>query len=117
MALKIPMVFRTRAKNADLRKWVDGNNCPREDYFRSIDGYRAIQRRHMPDAPDPDFDLLVASVAKLLDQEESLFEHLVSNDLDTTDSGEWEQFCMAAAYVVVDRYEKAVNKGAWEPAP
>jgi hypothetical protein len=115
VALKIPMVFRTKAKNADLRKWVDGKRCPREDYFRSIDGYRMIQRRHLPDATDPDFPFLVASVAKLLDQEESLYGHLVAKDLETTDAGEWEQFCIAAAYVVVDRYDKAVTDGTWEP--
>lgn len=110
------MVLRAAAKNADLRKWADGKRCPKKDYFESVDGLRVIYRRHTGDSSDPNYLLLAHQVAGLLDKEESLYDHLAGNQQDTDDADKWAHLCLAAAYVIIDRYDRAVEKGEWEPA-
>lgn len=110
------MVLRAAAKNADLGKWADGKRCPKQDYFQSVDGLRVIYRRHAGNSSDdPNYPLLARQVARLLHKEESLYGHLVRNQQETDDLVKWTQLCLAAAYVILERYDEAVANGEWEP--
>lgn len=114
--MDIPIVLRTAAKNADLGKWADGKRCPKKEYFQSVDGLRVIYRRHAGSGrDDPNYPLLAHQVADLLDKEESLYDHLARNQQETDDPVKWTQLCLAAAYVILERYDEAVAKGEWEP--
>lgn len=111
MVVKIPMVLRTTAKNADLKTWVDGRNCPREEYFQDVDEYRQILHRHAVETNEA----LVLNIASLLKEEESLYQHTVDKQLESSKTEEWEQLCVAAAWLILVRHEAAVRNGTWPP--
>lgn len=108
------MIMRAAASRACLDHWVD-EACPRTDYFRSIQGFREIYRRHLKEAPDPNFPTLAVLVASLLDQDESLYRHIIDRGVSMSTAAEWEQLCVAAAWLILDRYDSAIYRGDWAP--
>lgn len=100
----------------DLWKWADGKWCPKKDYFQSVDGLRVIYRRHVGNGrDDPNYPFLAHPVARVLDKEGALYDHLARNQQETDDPDKWARLCLAAAYVILERYDEAVANGEWEP--
>jgi hypothetical protein len=90
-------------------------SSPYEDYFRSVDGYRRINPRHLKGVIDPNYEVLATSLADLLDRDDSLYDHVVRKQVATTKPEEWKQLCDAAAWVILDRYSVAIRIGTWVP--
>lgn len=116
--MHIGATLRTTAKNCGLRTWIDGKNFPRDDWFESVDLARSILQRHTPDGADiidPDWAALAPIIALIMDRDGLLLAHVAKKGKDTEDQAEWERICLAAAYVVLERYEAAVKEGRWPP--
>jgi hypothetical protein len=115
--VRIPSFLRTISKNHAIRGWVDGKKCPREDYFRSVDGARELFQRHAGDdgATDPDYDAIAPVIARLLDHEGALYEHVRKQDHCPQTEDGWAAVCLAAAWVTLERYEQALESGEWPP--
>jgi hypothetical protein len=115
--VKISATLRTKAKNCGIRDWVKTKQCPLTDYYTSIDGLREILRRHDdPENPtDPDWEALAPQVARLLDRQDLLLAYVAKHHKDTDDEQEWAQILLAAAYVILEKYEKALKEDSWPP--
>ncbi len=72
-------------------------------------------QRHVGDdgGQDPDYEAIAPVIARLLDREGALYNYVGAQaHCPDTDDG-WLKVCLAAAWVILDRYEQAVKKGKW----
>jgi hypothetical protein len=115
-AIGTPQHLRTLSKNHKLRKWVDDKSTPREGYFETIDGLRAIFKRHpqTPPRPDPDYETLSISIADLMYREGNLYVHVDNGNTvgPSTEEG-WREIYRAAAWAMLERYDEAIADGTW----
>jgi hypothetical protein len=115
--VRVEAALRTTSKKHALRRWVDGKKCPRDDYFASIDGVRQLLQRHAgdEDAPDPDYQAIAPVIARLLDQEGALYDYVGSQEHCPDNDEGWATVCLAAAWVLLERYEEAEKGDKWPP--
>jgi hypothetical protein len=118
--MRIPLHYRSKAKENGLRTWIDGSNFDRDSYFKSIDDLVLIIGRHVneDDAGEsewpPDWTLIAPIVSGLIYRERKIYEHLEKKKKLVDSAEEWTELCTAAAWVVLERYERAVNGGSWK---
>jgi hypothetical protein len=115
--LRVPPEYQSLARKLGLNDWVDRDDFPREAYFKTVDDFRAIIRRHQPQGEnlEADWNQLVPPLASMLEMAGPLEKHAVENDSDIADHDGWLDICAAAAWVVLVRYDVAVTNGKWSP--
>lgn len=103
-------------KQFALRKWFDGRKCPRDSYFSLVDQLRVGYRKMIGPEPDPDWGTLAPVLARFLNREGAVYGFLDGQRADF-DPDEWDEIVLAAAWLVLQRYEAACAKGKWTPTP
>jgi hypothetical protein len=115
--MHVPAHLQEIARQLALRSWVDGRSFPRESYFETIDGGRELLARHNKDADESRHGVVIL-IAGALDEEGLLLTHMLDKGTYSRDSSEdrearWFRVCLAAAWVVLQAYEKDCKAGKW----
>ncbi len=91
-------------------------------YFETVDGAKGLLARHKgAEAEEPRDELIANTVASVLDHEGLLLTYVLKEgtySLDTEDREmRWLRVCQAAAWVVLQAYERACKAGEWPKEP
>jgi hypothetical protein len=109
------------AQSLALRSWVDGRQFPKDAFFETIDTCKTLlASKHKPaDGDDPPSDhALAIMLAGTLDEQGQLLAYALERQtVAFKDEQEWLKVCLAAAWVVLQVYEKACKDGSWQPSP
>ena len=114
MGMHIELPIRQEIKQYRLRSWVKGRKFPSADHFVHIDVQRREYRRMVGRDNDPDWAFLQPIVSMSLNRGGHLGAYLDRKRVTVTDD-EWIRVCQAAAWALLDEYEKAVAAGKWVP--
>jgi hypothetical protein len=117
--MQIPAHLQEIAQQLALRSWVASSKFPHDTYFETIDELKKRLRRHAPrddpdSADDPPPEAIVVPVATMLDREGLLITHVLDTGTYSADDPDrWHRACLAAAWVVLQAYEKECKAGRW----
>lgn len=80
-----------------------------------MDAACALLRKHQAtnEAVEPSFEQIAPVVAAMLHAEGALLDHALDKEYVIADDAAWLRVCMAAAWEVLGRYERAVDRGEW----
>ena len=109
-----PAPLRTLSKNLGLRSWVDSKDCERSAYFDLIESLRSVAEERLGHTIE-NVTVYVTTIAAMLEEEGSLYRYLTQKDLDTADESEYQRILTATAYVIIERYNQAIEEGTWPP--
>lgn len=85
-----------------------------EDYCRTVEDGKALLKRRAGNEFEPENDQIVRIVATVLDFEGALLTHVLAKGAtEIHDEAKWRKICVAAGWVVLQRYEHMVTKGEW----
>ena len=116
MGVFIPGDVRSEIQRLKLRSsWIKRKDFPFADYFETIDEFRQSFCRHFPELPDPNWDWIVPYLVKFLDKEEALAAYIDDSKVDMTIGKSWADACLAAAFLIAEKYEKALAEKEWPP--
>lgn len=114
--MQVPAPMQHIARTLALRSWVQRKDFPLEHYCGTVDGAYELLRRHDPpnDDDDPPPDQVVPMIAAVLDHEGELLEYCLEKaTYEVSDDDAWTKVLNAAAWTVLQRYDKAVKNGEW----
>jgi hypothetical protein len=125
MPIRIPSHLAELSDVHALKNWVDGKDCRDELWFRSIDQSFEILGRHppIPESMDEDgapeelpWDLVVNLLAWTLRREGLLWTYVQKGAQGGISTAEdWFRVCEAAAWRLVQRYNREVQAKRWPP--
>lgn len=105
--------LRDRAREFELHRWLASRNWPRQRYFRLVDNIEAgLREIHQAQPSD---EQVVTVLAAAVEEEDGLTTHCVNGGYEIGGDAGWTLTCLAAAWMVFNRYKAAVSKGKWDP--
>jgi hypothetical protein len=115
VTVRIEKHIRSAATKHSLRYWVD-KHCPLDGYFRRID--RLYETFTNPEDPpedtEPDHEGIALVLARMLDKGKLLFAYIDGNEQRVSED-EWLLACEAAAWIILERHDQAIERGKWPP--
>jgi hypothetical protein len=115
--MRIPPHLQDIKARLALQSFVDGRHFPRKAHFETIDLFKQrLEGPHHADEPNdaPVNPKLAVVIAQALDSEGYLLTHVIEQDTMPIDDEEtWGKICLAAGWVVLQRYERECNNGDW----
>jgi hypothetical protein len=114
MRIFIPPGPLGRARELDLQKWVGGKHWPVDKYFTMVDRCRqslALINDELEDSPDA----IVFQLAAILRVDTEYQTYILDiRKANLGDDDEWFNKCLAAAWAIIQRYSREVDKGEWK---
>lgn len=112
-SLRVPAHLQEVARALGLRSWVDSRKFAKDVHFESIEIFRERLRRHAEGGEaELSADLVVPMIAKALDVEGRLLTHVLdAKTYPIDDEATWQKICNAAAWVVLQAYERERGSG------
>lgn len=119
--MQIPPHYRETAERYGLRRWVDERRFPRDDWYGVIDDARGLLKRRSPDPSDGDTDeddqepserRIAGVIAECLFNEGALATKVIATRQGPAEA-DWPDIALAAGYVLLQRYKRAVRNGEW----
>lgn len=109
--IKIPPHYRDTAKEIAAKKWFKSKKDDRGAWFARVDKCISMLKAF----GEPVSNKSVASMlAVAVLEEDSLADHVVEKiGASVSDEGAWLKMCTAAAWVILQEYLFAVEKGEW----
>jgi hypothetical protein len=120
--MHVPAHLQAITRQLALQSWVASSSFPLDEYCETIDELKGPLGRHAPhDEDDPPQEapreVLVVLLAAVLDREGLLITHVLATGTYSPDDEErWHRTCLAAAWVVLQAYERECKAGRW-PRP
>jgi hypothetical protein len=114
MRVFIPPELKGLVVELSLQKWVDGRVWPRDRYFGVIDRLRNVLLQvdeEQADNPDA-LALLLAATLRVDDVYQAYI--LQTRLLDMGDAETWLKKCLAAAWAIIQKYNREVNNKTWQ---
>lgn len=115
--MRVPAHLQEIKERLALQSWVDGKQFPRDAHFESIDAFKGRLGKHQQ---EEDASLLNAKLATMvagaLDVEGYLLTYVIEQGTYPIDDEEtWGNICLAAGWVVLQRYERECTNEKWTP--
>lgn len=108
---RIPVHLQDLGKSFAVKKWVDKKSFPLQSYFTHIDDFR--RSLQVITENEPTNECLAAVLARTIDAEGSLIDHALASGGAIADEEAWAKISLSAAWVILQRYTTAVEKGEW----
>jgi len=115
MGLRIPPHYQdAESTYAIKRRWVDHKKFDRDAYFEAIDDFKVHLARVHPGSGEVGHRSIVGMIAMMIDEEQSLEQYIVaSRGPQMQNDDDWTRLSTAAAWYVLQRYEREVERGDW----
>lgn len=114
--VRIPVHLQETAKEIAARTWAKNKDFKQKLWFSAIDIFSQQLSAFTQD--DAENDQIVPLIARMVYEERSLAEHVFKEtDASISNDEVWLKMCEAAAWVIVQMYRLAVEKGEWPDEP
>ena len=109
--IKVPPHYRDTAKEITAKKWFKAKKTERADWFSRVDKCISM----LKSVGEPVENKSIASMlAVIVLEEQTLADHVVEKvGAQVSDETVWVKMCTAAAWVILQEYRTAVDKGEW----
>lgn len=110
--IRVPAHLQDTAKEIGARDWARAKGFPRDKWFELVDDFKEKLGK-VTGGDTPENKQVVALLAVVVDAEGALVNHVLKLAVAIADEGVWTKMCTAAAWVVLQEYIAAVEKGEW----
>jgi hypothetical protein len=111
--VRIQEHLRATSNRHALRKFINGRKFPIELYYESIEFYQTGFEHPFGDGRRAGNEILAKMLALTLQDAGAMYAHVESVGHDVEDEAEWAQIYLAAAWIILESYEGACERGDW----
>lgn len=111
--IRIPPEHRECVETYAIRPWVKDRNFACDAYFEAIDSFGEQIRKVTSQDGEVENKFLIPMIAAMVDSQESLCDYILKNTSEVGGAEKWYAVYTAAAWVILQTYKLAVEKGEW----
>lgn len=110
--IRIPPECRECVASYGIKTWAKDKDFPRDEYFDLIDSYgESLRKITAQDEIENKF--FIPALMSMIEAQESLLDFILNNESEVGNAEKWYAVNTAAAWVILQMYRLAVEKGEW----